>query len=67
MRWLTRPNLALQSLTTREPDREMIEVAITALQRVLAAEKVAAVQAEAAAPFEPAVGTAAPEAVPPAI
>ncbi len=34
-----RPNLALQSLTTREPDHDMLEVGIVALERVLAAEK----------------------------
>ena len=28
VRWLIRPNLALQHLTTREPDLQMIEVAI---------------------------------------
>lgn len=33
------PNLALQKLTTREPDDAMLEVAITALQTVLAGEK----------------------------
>ncbi|HNT76745.1 MAG TPA: DUF1385 domain-containing protein [Anaerolineae bacterium] len=33
------PNLALQKLTTREPDDAMLEVAITALQTVLADEK----------------------------
>ncbi|HOU12124.1 MAG TPA: DUF1385 domain-containing protein [Anaerolineae bacterium] len=32
------PNLALQRLTTREPDDGMLEVAITALQTVLAGE-----------------------------
>jgi uncharacterized protein YqhQ len=37
--WLVvRPSLALQSLTTREPDAKMIEVAVTALQKVKAAE-----------------------------
>lgn len=39
IRWLVRPNLALQSLTTREPDQAMLEVAIAALERVLAAER----------------------------
>jgi uncharacterized protein YqhQ len=38
---LTRPNLALQNLTTREPDGPMLEVAIAALERVLAAERAA--------------------------
>ena len=32
VRWLTVPNLALQKLTTREPDLAMLEVAITAFQ-----------------------------------
>jgi uncharacterized protein YqhQ len=35
VRWLLAPGLALQGLTTREPDDEMIECAIAALQRVL--------------------------------
>jgi uncharacterized protein YqhQ len=34
------PNLALQHLTTREPDLSMIEVAITAFKRVLVSESV---------------------------
>ncbi len=34
------PNLALQHLTTNEPDDQMLEVAICALQRVLASETV---------------------------
>jgi uncharacterized protein YqhQ len=33
------PNLALQRLTTREPDESMLEVSITALERVLEAEE----------------------------
>jgi len=33
------PSLALQRLTTREPDESMLEVAITALQRLLAVEQ----------------------------
>jgi uncharacterized protein YqhQ len=33
------PNLALQSLTTRQPDDSMVEVAIAAFQRVLASER----------------------------
>jgi uncharacterized protein YqhQ len=36
---MLRPGLALQRLTTREPDETMLEVAITALERVLAADK----------------------------
>jgi uncharacterized protein YqhQ len=39
VRWLIAPNLALQRLTTREPDDEMLEVAIRALKTVLAGEK----------------------------
>jgi uncharacterized protein YqhQ len=35
VRWLLAPGLALQGLTTREPDDSMIECAITSLQRVL--------------------------------
>jgi uncharacterized protein YqhQ len=35
----TKPNLALQGLTTRNPDHRMLEVAINSLQRVLAAEQ----------------------------
>lgn len=36
---LIKPNLALQRLTTREPDDEMLEVAITALKAVLEGEE----------------------------
>jgi len=42
MRFLIGPNLALQRLTTREPDDDMLEVAISALKAVLADEKLAA-------------------------
>ncbi len=38
VRALSAPGLALQRLTTREPDLEMLEVSITALQTVLASE-----------------------------
>jgi len=38
VRVLTAPGLALQRLTTREPDEPMIEVAITALKTVLVSE-----------------------------
>ncbi len=39
LNWLVvKPSLALQSLTTREPDAAMIEVAVAALQRVKADE-----------------------------
>lgn len=39
MRWLIAPNLALQRLTTREPDDRMVEVAIRALEEVLTGER----------------------------
>ena len=39
MRYLITPNLALQRLTTREPDDGMLEVAISALKAVLQDEK----------------------------
>jgi uncharacterized protein YqhQ len=35
MQMLVKPNMALQRLTTREPDDGMVEVAIEALQAVL--------------------------------
>jgi len=35
VRWLLAPGLALQGLTTREPDDSMIECAITSLNRVM--------------------------------
>jgi len=38
LRALVSPGLALQSLTTREPDEEMLEVVIAALESLLAAE-----------------------------
>lgn len=37
-RWLSKPGLLLQHLTTRPPDDEQLKVAITALQKVLALE-----------------------------
>ncbi len=47
IRLITKPNLALQKLTTREPDEGMLEVAITAFKQVLAYEQSrAAVQDE---------------------
>lgn len=42
MRVLIVPNLALQRLTTREPDDRMLEVAIAALRAVLAGERATA-------------------------
>jgi uncharacterized protein YqhQ len=41
VRLIVRPNLALQSLTTREPDEKMLEVAIAAFQEMRQAEKTA--------------------------
>ncbi len=38
VRWLSRPSLALQTLTTRDPDDSQIEVAIRALREVLATD-----------------------------
>jgi len=38
IRFITKPNLALQHLTTNEPDLDIIAVAIIALERVLAYE-----------------------------
>jgi len=38
VRTIAKPNLALQSLTTREPDTSMLEVSIAALERVLETE-----------------------------
>jgi uncharacterized protein YqhQ len=39
VRWIVKPNLALQRLTTRQPTREMLEVAIAAFNRMQAEEK----------------------------
>ena len=39
VRWLIKPSLALQHLTTREPDRAMLEVAITSFQAMRQAER----------------------------
>ena len=38
-RWLFRPNLALQALTTRDPDEPQMEVALAALRAALAAHE----------------------------
>ncbi len=46
IRQLTKPNLALQHLTTREPDESMLEVAIAAFENVLAYEKAAKIVSE---------------------
>jgi uncharacterized protein YqhQ len=39
IRFITKPNLALQRLTTREPDESMLEVGIAAFEQVLAYEQ----------------------------
>jgi uncharacterized protein YqhQ len=41
VQWMIKPNLALQRLTTREPDREMLEVAIESFQSMRKAEQTA--------------------------
>lgn len=46
IRLITKPNLALQRLTTREPDETMLEVAIAAFEHVLAFERSTAVVPE---------------------
>lgn len=51
VRTMIRPNLALQHLTTRQPDLDMIEVAIAAFKRVLLSEKLIS-EEEAAIPTE---------------
>lgn len=56
VRTLVAPSLALQRLTTREPDDTMLEVAIAALLPVLAADGVAVQSDEAA--FTPGVSVA---------
>ena len=38
VRWMIRPNLALQKLTTREPDMKMLEVAIASFKAMREAE-----------------------------
>jgi uncharacterized protein YqhQ len=42
VRWVSRPSLALQALTTRDPDESQIEVAVRALQEVLEIDEAAA-------------------------
>jgi len=46
VRWLMWPGLMLQNLTTREPDREQLAVAIAALEAVLEVETPGAAEAE---------------------
>ncbi len=43
MRFLFKPNLWLQALTTREPDDDQVEVAIRALNEALAGDEAGAV------------------------
>ncbi len=38
VQWMIKPNLALQSLTTRDPDMQMLEVAIASFQAMRQAE-----------------------------
>ena len=47
VRVLMRPGLLLQKLTTREPDLDQLEVAITSLRAVMSAEQIAEVDARA--------------------
>lgn len=51
VRFIITPNLALQHLTTRQPDLDMLEVAITAFRRVLYSENLIT-EEEAAIPIE---------------
>ena len=59
IRLITRPNLALQRLTTREPDEDMLEVAIFAFQNVLAYERSLAVVETSDVVVSPKPGVAA--------
>ena len=47
VRVMMRPGLLLQKLTTREPDLDQLEVAITSLRAVMTADQLAAVDARA--------------------
>ena len=65
VRFLMRPGLALQRLTTREPSLDQLEVAIASLRAAMTAEQLAEVAARASAPAlgnpaqpRPAFGTA---------
>ena len=49
VRTIAAPNLALQKLTTREPDPPMLEVSIAALKRVLETENEAPIPESASA------------------
>lgn len=50
LQWLVAPGLATQLLTTREPDRGMVEVAVTALNAVRAEEEALPAPPAVAAP-----------------
>jgi len=52
IRVLITPSLALQKLTTRQPDDHMVEVAIAALKRVLVGEGVLVTEIEKVSSFE---------------
>lgn len=52
VRWMTAPGLALQRLTTREPDESMLACAIAALAPVLAADGKEVAEAIAAPPLQ---------------
>ena len=53
IRFMIRPNLALQHLTTREPSQDMIEVAIVAFKRVLLSEGIITAEAAEIPPPRP--------------
>ena len=53
IRLITRPNLALQRLTTRPPDQEMLAVAIAAFQEMRAYERAPAVEEDGVATAKP--------------
>lgn len=56
VRLIVVPNLALQHLTTRQPDLSMIEVAIAAFKRVLVSESLTPDDATAASRAQPVIG-----------
>jgi uncharacterized protein YqhQ len=60
MRTLMAPGLWLQKITTKPPDRDQIEVAITSFAEVLRREKAADEDAPAESPAPPVDGAAAP-------
>ena len=62
VRWLMAPGLALQRVTTRAPERDQLEVAVTSLRAVMTAEQLAEVESrvDAGAPRMRWVGAAIP-------